>query len=71
METSIDKLLTVQEAAQQIPGGAVSEAYIRLLIKDKRLVAQKVGRQWFVDPQSLAEFVPDARGRKRKAEVSL
>jgi len=59
------KLLTVAEAAE-IRG--VSPRRIRKLCEDGRLKAEKVGRDWLIDPRSLERLQALPPGRPAKAD---
>ena len=53
---NIDKLLTVQEVANQLK---VTPQYIRKIIKDKRLIATRIGSQWVIKPTDLHSYIQD------------
>lgn len=53
---NIDKLLTVQEVANQLK---VTPQYIRKMIKDKKLIATRIGSQWVIKPADLHSYIQD------------
>ncbi len=59
------KPLTVAEAAA-VKG--VSTRRIRALCEAGRIRAEKVGRDWLIDPKALDRFEPLPPGRPPKAE---
>jgi len=56
-------LIGTAEAAERL---GVSQDRIRALIKAERLPAQKMGRDWFIDPKDLALVKNRKPGRPRK-----
>jgi excisionase family DNA binding protein len=58
-------LLTTEEAAARL---GVSRSRVLAMIRDGRLKAQKVGRDWVIDPSALEtpEVVQRKPGRPRK-----
>jgi excisionase family DNA binding protein len=62
------KILTVREAAERL---GVTRERVYMLIKDKRLPADKFGRDWQIQEQHL-KFVKDRKpGRPRKQPQPL
>ena len=53
---NIYKLLTVQEVANQLK---VTPQYIRKMIKDKKLIATRIGSQWVIKPADLHSYIQD------------
>lgn len=60
-------MLTTKEAAQRL--GLKTTGAVRQLILAGRLKAEKRGRDWFVDEESVKEFQGRPRGRPRKAQT--
>ncbi len=58
-------LLTVAEAAVRL--GYTPRA-VQLLCKAGRLPAQKIGRDWLIDPRAVDAFTRRRVGRPRKAQ---
>ena len=58
--------ISVKEAAQILPGGAVSEQYIRALIKQGKIKAVKFSKVWKVDKASVLAFRPEKSTRSRR-----
>ncbi|MFO0888313.1 MAG: helix-turn-helix domain-containing protein [Isosphaeraceae bacterium] len=60
-----EKSITVEEAAQR---AGVSARMVREHCKNKVIKGTLIGREWFIDPESLQEYIdnPPKRGRKPK-----
>ncbi len=50
----IANLLTVQDVASKLK---VTPQYVRQLIKDKKLAADRIGSQWLIRPEAIDEYV--------------
>jgi excisionase family DNA binding protein len=61
----MDSLLTTVEAAARL---GVSRRYVWRLIDEKRLVAQRTGRDWLIHPDAVDQFRAQRRrvGRPRR-----
>ena len=57
--------LTVQEAADAAPGGAMTAANMTYLLRLSKIRGMKRGGRWWVDPVSLAAYVPGRSSRER------
>lgn len=59
------ELIGTALAAQRL---GVSQGRVRALIRDERLPAKKLGRDYFIDPKDLAKVKDRKPGRPRKAK---
>lgn len=57
--------LTAREAAAKVPGGAMTVSGMTAILRDGKVKAVKRGERWWVDPVSLAAYVPERSTRKR------
>ena len=53
METTTN-LLTVQDVANKLK---VTPQYVRKLIKEEKLGAERIGSQWLIRPEAVDEYV--------------
>jgi DNA (cytosine-5)-methyltransferase 1 len=64
MPSNTGSVLSVEEAAQQL---GFSPQYVRGLIRDKRLAAERLGKTWVI-PQSALEALEDGKNKKEVAD---
>jgi DNA (cytosine-5)-methyltransferase 1 len=64
MTSNTGSVLSVEEAAQQL---GFSPQYVRGLIRDKRLSAERLGKTWVI-PQSALEALEDGKNKKEVAD---
>ncbi len=55
-----ERLISLREAAAQ---SGLSDAQLRLLARKGRLVAVKLGRDWFTTPEAVAAYLADSHLR--------
>ncbi|MEZ4103662.1 MAG: helix-turn-helix domain-containing protein [Candidatus Paceibacterota bacterium] len=46
--------LSLKEAAKRVP---YTRDYLAKLARDKKVLSVQVGRQWFIEPDSLSKFI--------------
>lgn len=51
---AIANLLTVQDVASKL---SITPQYVRMLIREEKLTATRVGNQWVVAPKDLSEYI--------------
>jgi excisionase family DNA binding protein len=61
------KLLTTQEAAERLD---VTVRRVQAMIRDRRLPAEKMGRDWFIKEEDLALVADRKVGRPKKAQTA-
>lgn len=66
MSDNITNWLTVKEAAERAPGGAMTTANMRYLLQGGKIKGKRIGRQWLVDPDSLAKYEPQRSTRRKR-----
>ncbi len=52
----INTILTVQDVAEQLK---VTPQYVRKLIKEEKLVADRVGSQWLITPENVDKYISE------------
>jgi excisionase family DNA binding protein len=57
------KLISTKEAAKKLK---IDDSRVRVLIREGRLPAQKVGRSWVIDPADLKLLKTRKPGRPKK-----
>jgi excisionase family DNA binding protein len=62
------KLLTTQEAAERLN---VTVRRVQAMIRDGRLPAEKMGRDWFIKEEDLALVANRKVGRPKKAQTAV
>ncbi|WP_455486225.1 DNA cytosine methyltransferase [Gemella sp.] len=50
----VEEILTIQETAKHLK---VTPQYVRLLIKENKLFAKKIGKQWIIEKNNLLDYV--------------